>query len=82
MTIALRATVCDRNQSYVVRFATDAQAVEYIARKGSTHAFSELEEEPVPEDAAGTLEALYPSCHHGLSLWLCADPVNHYPADF
>lgn len=21
------------------------------------------------------------SCIHGLSLWLCADPLNHYPAD-
>lgn len=20
-------------------------------------------------------------CHHGLSLWLCADPINHYPPD-
>lgn len=20
-------------------------------------------------------------CPHGLSLWLCADPINHYPAD-
>jgi hypothetical protein len=20
-------------------------------------------------------------CDHGLSLWLCADPVNHYPPD-
>jgi hypothetical protein len=20
-------------------------------------------------------------CHHGLSLWLCEDPVNHYPPD-
>lgn len=20
-------------------------------------------------------------CDHGLSLWLCADPINHYPAD-
>ena len=21
------------------------------------------------------------TCAHGLSAWLCADPVNHYPAD-
>lgn len=21
------------------------------------------------------------TCSHGLSAWLCADPVNHYPAD-
>lgn len=21
------------------------------------------------------------TCDHGLSLWLCADPINHYPAD-
>lgn len=20
-------------------------------------------------------------CAHGLSAWLCADPINHYPAD-
>lgn len=20
-------------------------------------------------------------CHHGLALWLCADPINHYPRD-
>lgn len=29
------------------------------------------EPEPQPE----------PECVHGLSLWLCADPVNHYPPD-
>lgn len=20
-------------------------------------------------------------CHHGLSAWLCEDPINHYPSD-
>ena len=20
-------------------------------------------------------------CHHGLSAWLCADPISHYPRD-
>lgn len=22
-----------------------------------------------------------PTCPHGLSEWLCADPVNHYPTE-
>lgn len=26
-------------------------------------------------------EAAQEDCVHGLSAWLCADPINHYPAD-
>lgn len=25
--------------------------------------------------------AQYEMCEHGLSAWLCADPINHYPRD-
>lgn len=34
--------------------------------------------EPFPEWIS---EVCWPQCHHGLSLSLCSDPINHYPAD-
>lgn len=80
--IKLQATRCDTNATYTVTFCTEAQAVEFYDRKKATHAFAECEDAPLTVAAAPSLlEALYPSCPHGLSLWLCADPINHYPAD-
>jgi hypothetical protein len=34
--------------------------------------FSEPEPEPVDDE---------PACIHGMSAWLCEDPINHYPAN-
>lgn len=31
--------------------------------------------------AAGLIEPPVEECVHGLSAWLCADPVGHYPRD-
>lgn len=37
---------------------------------------------PYPADAEfDAQDAAEGDCVHGLSLWLCADPINHYPAD-
>ena len=80
--IKLEFTNCKTNQGYVATFLgpnAEDNALAQIDRRGSTHAVSEVG--PLPEDATRLYDVLYPQCHHGMSLWLCADPVSHYPRD-
>ena len=80
--LVLDVHVCDQRRSYRATFATDAAAVDFIARKSSTHAFAVLNDEEAEGDAIEaafplTIEALFPVCEHGLSLQLCSGP-NHF----
>lgn len=62
--------------TYRATFATDVQAVEFIARKTGV-AFFPVDEDAMPDSV---LNALDPACEHGLSLRLCMGP-NHYPTN-
>ncbi len=81
--IKLLATCCATQVSYTVTFAgagADAAAVEYLTTRGATHAFEFADEDGSDFTTAPLLfAAMFPSCEHGLSEWLCAGP-NHYPA--
>jgi hypothetical protein len=78
--ITLQASADGGWHYFTVRFVgdnVDARAAEYIKRKGKLVfdiADDQLDGHPL------TQEALYPSCEHGLSAWLCAGP-GHYPTD-
>lgn len=79
MDIALEIHICDQRRSYTARFATEAQALEFIQRKSSTHAFHPIESEPIDWDAnAALFEELYPTCEHGLSLSNCNGPQHYW----
>lgn len=70
--------------SYQVTFEgprADAQALAYMsAHKGL--GFAEVEDRPNywPSLSEAFAEALYPQCHHAMSLDLCMDPYgpNHF----
>lgn len=76
--IVLDVHICDQRRSYLARFSTEAQAIDFMSVRGSTHAVTELEEYPVPRSCEKLLDVLYPTCEHGLSADLCMGP-NHYP---
>ena len=72
--------------SYVAEFASGDQAVAFIERNSGNHAFSEIEDQPVAPpvgpvtpDIIRLLDALYPTCEHGMSLALCCGP-DHFPS--
>lgn len=71
--------------TYRVTFEGDnaeRMAVGYIGDVGKTHAVWELESDPFDyQDYPALTERLYPTCPHGLSLSLCAHPLNHYPTE-
>lgn len=82
--IVLEVHVCDQRRSYKATFATEDQALAFIAPRGMTHAISEWDPENptvTKENAPRLFDRLYPTCVHGMSAWLCADPINHYPSD-
>lgn len=80
--IVLDVHVCDQRRSYKATFATEDQALAFCRARGATHAIGPWDPETFPWDEVPALDAYFnPTCHHGLSQWLCADPVNHYPPD-
>lgn len=80
MEFALDVHICDQRRSYKATFASADQVLAFAKARRSTHVVTPLDPEAFPWTAE-LEEYFYPSCHHGMSLWLCADPVNHYPAD-
>lgn len=36
---------------------------------------------PIYDELKAEFEYLEARCHHGMALWLCDDPINHYPPD-
>lgn len=81
--IQLLAHCCATQVSFTVTFAgtgADAAAADYMKTRGSTHDFVFADEDETDYMTAPlTFAAMFPSCEHGLSEWLCAGP-NHYPA--
>lgn len=78
-TIALEISICDQRRSYIARFATEEQALRFCEARNSTHAFHELQDEPIDPPAVPALYSfLYPDCEHGLSLSNCYGPQHYY----
>lgn len=77
MTVTLQIHICAQRRSYRATFTTQEQAVDFINRRYSTHAVSELEDCPVPGDWKALLEALYPTCEHNMSQSSCYGP-DHF----
>lgn len=75
--ITMEVHICADRRSYMVEFATEAQALEFIKRKWSTHSICEVYEHPIDRAHLELLTLLYPQCEHGLSLDLCFGP-GHY----
>jgi hypothetical protein len=78
--IALFVVNTTTQMGYTARFPSEDAALTWIEERKSTHVFTELHDEPVPDDAERLLDYLNPSCEHGLSASLCAGP-GHYPPD-
>lgn len=76
--ITLEIHICDQRRSYLAHFATEEQALDYLERRTSTHAFHELEGQPIPDEAQKLLAFLYPECEHGLSQSNCYGPQHYY----
>jgi hypothetical protein len=76
--IALEIHICDQRRSYLARFATEDQALAFVQDRGDTHAFQELETEPVPQHHTQLLAWLYPECEHGLSQSNCYGSQHYY----
>lgn len=75
--IKLDVTTQGGYHHFTVSFATEDQAVAYIAEHAADRNVRELEDEPVDLDLYPALnDALYPTCHHGLSLQMCMDPIG------
>lgn len=80
MELVIDAHICAERRSYKVTFTDEDQAIAWMEAKSSTHAFHEVEESPIPDEAVQLLEFLHPTCDHGLSASLCEGP-GHYPPD-
>jgi hypothetical protein len=78
MDIALEIHICDQRRSYTARFATQDQAIDFIKSRSSTHAFFELQDEPINESEVKLLDLLYPTCEHGLDQSNCYGPQHYY----
>lgn len=61
---------------FTVSFSTEAQALAYVGARRKTHNVYEIESSPIPSDWTKLISLLYPTCHHGMSLDLCGDPVG------
>lgn len=83
-TLTLAVSQVETGAYYLVTFEgqrVERRALRWLDRKGSTHAVNEDPDHPIPRWCSRLLDRLYPQCHHGLSLDLCADWWNHYPRD-
>lgn len=70
---ATHASVAEVRDCAYWEYEAEAEAAaEYRAEHGHGHF----------PDVVAFQEADQEDCVHGLSAWLCADPINHYPADF
>jgi hypothetical protein len=78
--ITLEVHNCKARRSILVGFASEEQALEFCQARRSTHAVYEVETLPVDDKFSALIDYLYPTCPHGMSESLCADPINHYPA--
>jgi hypothetical protein len=89
--IKLEIAICDQRRSYFVTFATEDQAIDFLARRTPTaidiktgtygnHAWFELENEPIPATCTRLLEVIYPTCSHGMSAELCEGPEHFLSA--
>jgi hypothetical protein len=82
--IALDIHICAQRRSYRVTFTgpdAEAHALAFLAARTSTHAFAEIDSEPIDfSDGAYPLlhDFLYPVCEHGLSADLCYGPQHYY----
>lgn len=56
----------------------DAAAAAFFARTG--HA-AHVDEEATTNLGPAMTDVFFPTCVHGMSAHLCADPINHYPPD-
>lgn len=88
--LVLDVHICDERRSYPVGFATEQQALDFIARKTAEaeawraetgaapwaggHAYSEIESSPIPEGWDRLYALLYPTCEHGLLEANCYGP--------
>lgn len=79
--ILLEAHICDQRRSYLVGFASEAQALIWASAHMKTHAIHELEERPIPSRYDALLDWLYPTCEHGLSADNCYG-FDHYAQDW
>lgn len=82
--IVLDVHNCANRHGYRVTFeegpGVEERALAWINERGMTHAIFEVEESPIPTCYGKLLDLLYPTCSHGMSLWLCEGP-NHYAPD-
>jgi hypothetical protein len=77
MAIRLEVHICEQRRSYVAEFATEDQALEFIARKMRTHAFYELEDSEIKAEHKRLIDFLFPTCVHGMSESLCEGPMHY-----
>lgn len=74
MTVKL--DVNHEDHHYTVIFSTEAQAVRYVRPRLRTHYMDVVGD--FPEDWTTLDRVLFPTCHHGLSLAMCLDPIGDH----
>jgi hypothetical protein len=78
--IVLDIHICDQRRSYRTVFAgpdANAMALAFCRSRSATHAFHEVEAEPL--DPTTDLYAfLYPVCEHGMPQSSCYGPQHYY----
>lgn len=77
MAIRLEVHICEQRRSYFAEFATEDQALAFIRRKWSTHAFYAIPETDISDEHKRLIDLLYPECEHGMSAWLCEGPMHY-----
>lgn len=82
---ALRLWAIKGSHGYPVTFLgadADAHAAAWIASKSGTHAveviFEEMGDVDVLASFPKSMDALYPTCHHGMDARLCMDPIGQH----
>lgn len=81
-TATLHVHICAQRRGYNVTFSTEAQALDYLTARQSTHAWSEIGENgSVPTTWTALLDYLYPTCEHGMSANLCHGPDHFMSRD-
>jgi hypothetical protein len=79
-SITLELHHCNNRATYLVTWEgpdAEARAIAYVAARGATHAFAEVDDSPLPDTCTTLLDALYPTCEHGMSDANCSGP-NHF----